>query len=548
LHGIPYLHSRRLAAGVSPVQPPRSKNELGQYFTRRNIADLMVNMIRSPQDGAILEPSSGAGVFLDALHDSGYTNATGVEIDQRLASHEYVPVVNQSFVTYNPKERFSCVIGNPPYIRWRDLSEAAREEMRQHKLFGELFNSLSDYLTVFIASSIEMLEDGGELIFITPSFWMHTQHSAPLREWMLRQGSIDLVVDFGEASVFEKVSSAIIIFRYVKGRKNGETSLFRYKGPRTVTSKPISLDSPLFDLITISGFENGSHWSLSSLEELKMSDALEADCARPTDHLFPEGEFSKLGDYVDIANGLVSGLDKAFRVPGNLQAALTSKEQDTILHAIKALGMKPYASQTVVEYIDIPVGLSEDEVKKDYPHFYEHLNEWREKLEARYSYQKELPFWEWAFRRSEKFHLSSTKKGFIPCKERITNKPIARFSLAPVGAAATQDVTAFAPKEGVRELIEYIVAYLCHPSVTDWFCNRGLIKGGIAEFSERPLSSIPFRAIDWSNPDEVRIHDDVVALMEKLECCQDSERLELIEQVEEKVGSLLPLAHHEYAA
>ena len=301
-------------------------------------------------------------------------------------------------------------------------------------------------------------------------------------------------------------------------------------------------------MVSIAGFERGSHWSLSSAQELKVSDALEKDCSGPTGRTLIEEGFSKLGEYVDIANGLVSGLDKAFRIPDKLRAVLTTKEQGAVLRAIKALGMEPYVSHTVVEYIDIPAGLTEGEVKKDYPHFYEHLSERREQLEARYSYQKELPFWEWAFRRSEKFHLSPVKKGFIPCKERITNKPIARFSLAPVGAAATQDVTAFAPKAGVRESIEYIVAYLCHPSVTDWFCNRGLLKGGIAEFSERPLSSIPFRAIDWDNPDEVQIHDDVVALMEKLECCQDSKRLRLIEQVDEKIGMLLPSVDQEYLA
>ena len=40
------------------------------------------------------------------------------------------------------------------------------------------------------------------------------------------------------------------------------------------------------------------------------------------------------------------------------------------------------------------------------------------------------------------------------------------------------------------------------------------MKGGIAEFSERPIASIPFRPIDWSNPDESESHDEIVALVQ----------------------------------
>lgn len=33
------------------------------------------------------------------------------------------------------------------------------------------------------------------------------------------------------------------------------------------------------------------------------------------------------------------------------------------------------------------------------------------------------------------------------------------------------------------------------------------MKGGIAEFSEKPLSSIPFRYIDWDDDEDIAFHD-----------------------------------------
>jgi len=33
------------------------------------------------------------------------------------------------------------------------------------------------------------------------------------------------------------------------------------------------------------------------------------------------------------------------------------------------------------------------------------------------------------------------------------------------------------------------------------------MKGGIAEFSEKPLASIPFRYIDWDDDEDIAFHD-----------------------------------------
>jgi adenine-specific DNA-methyltransferase len=58
------------------------------------------------------------------------------------------------------------------------------------------------------------------------------------------------------------------------------------------------------------------------------------------------------------------------------------------------------------------------------------------------------------------------------------------------------------------------VAYLAQPIVTDWIRHRGLMKGGVAEFSERPLANIPFRAIDFSSKEELASHRTIVRLMQ----------------------------------
>jgi len=56
------------------------------------------------------------------------------------------------------------------------------------------------------------------------------------------------------------------------------------------------------------------------------------------------------------------------------------------------------------------------------------------------------------------------------------------------------------------------------------------------EFSERPLSIIPIRLIDWKNEEEVRIHDEIVTLIDLI--LENKEEAENRIKIEEKLKKL----------
>jgi adenine-specific DNA-methyltransferase len=510
---------------------PRDKNPHGQYFTPAPVARLMRTLLTTASSGSVLEPCAGEGVFLDVLASSGFTDVTAVEIDPLLVAASTHDMTLGSFVSWSPPRSFDAVIGNPPYIRWRDLDETSRTEVQAHPLYKELFNSLSDYLTVFIAASVDLLVPGGELVFITPSFWMHTEHSGPLREWLLTKGAITDIIDFQEASVFPGVGSAIVIFRFEKGASTDTIRYARYQGPRRLEGELDLGNQKLFFQQEIDAFQPKEHWSLASPLELTDAMNLERICTE-------KEEVVRLGAFVDIANGMVSGLDKAFRIPAELWNSLPTAERAASFEVIKAAQIEPYVSTSLTRYINLPTGMTKEVATQRYPNLVAHLTQYREALENRYAYQRDLPFYEWAFKRSEHFFLNDTVKGFVPCKERLTSRPEARFTLAS-GAVATQDVTAFATKETVRESIAYVVAYLNQPLVTKWVRTRGLMKGGVAEFSERPLGNIPFRTIDWENPKEVAAHNAIDSAMRALLTATPGKRHAVIASIEKQFSSLL---------
>lgn len=97
-----------------------TKNKFGQYFTPEVVANFMVGLADLSANSTILEPSCGEGVFLKILRNNGYKHLTAFEIDEDLAQ-EYTGVRYESFVSAKIDEKFDLIIGNPPYIRWKNL-------------------------------------------------------------------------------------------------------------------------------------------------------------------------------------------------------------------------------------------------------------------------------------------------------------------------------------------------------------------------------------------------------------------------------------------
>ena len=59
------------------------------------------------------------------------------------------------------------------------------------------------------------------------------------------------------------------------------------------------------------------------------------------------------------------------------------------------------------------------------------------------------------------------------------------------------------------------MAYLNNPIIFDWLKCNGIVKGNIVEFSEKPIASIPFRIIDWNNPQEVFLHNTITEMTQQ---------------------------------
>ncbi len=498
-----------------------NKNKYGQYFTPQLIVDYMISLSNINKNSSILEPSSGEGIFIDRLKDHGYKNIIAYEIDKQITINNK-QVIYKSFISENIDKKFNLIIGNPPYIRWKNLENELKEELENHTLWHKYFNSLCDYSYIFILKSIELLEEGGELIFITPEYWLNTTHSLSLRNYMVKNGYFEQITHFNETPIFEKATLSTIIFKYIKSKNKSSSrlKLTKYYSNHKLTDKIIKniqnkINQKDTIYLEIDQFEEDKRWLLTSdkiKNELKIFEnhCLIKNQIQTSLFDFNTNKFHTIGDICDIGNGMVSGLDKAFQIQDI--ANLNKNEKKFILKVIKAKDLKPYSYEDITNYIHLYNIKNEEELKNNFPSFYNHFIEFKEKLNKRYKYNREIPYWEWVFLRNFKLFSKDEKRIFVPSKDRISNRDYFRFSLVEDNIYPTQDVTALFKKEGVRESIYYILALLNNKRVFDWLSNNGIIKGNIIEFSEKPISSIPFRAINWDNKKEVLLHDEIVEL------------------------------------
>ena len=63
-----------------------------------------------------------------------------------------------------------------------------KDELSNNQLWKKYCNSLCDFSSIFIIKAIELLKENGQLIFITPEYWLNTTHSIKLRNYIIENG------------------------------------------------------------------------------------------------------------------------------------------------------------------------------------------------------------------------------------------------------------------------------------------------------------------------------------------------------------------------
>ena len=180
----------------------------GQVFTPPAVVERMLALVKNR--GRILEPACGDGAFVSRIPPH-YPEVVAIELDAR---HCPDGALNMDFFTYPESEQFDTIIGNPPYVRARDVLPATRKHFSTQLLDGH-----ANLYLHFIEKCVRHLTPGGELVFITPREFLKATGAARLNTWLFDQGTITDFEDLGDAKVFDGVVPNCAIWRFEKGNR-----------------------------------------------------------------------------------------------------------------------------------------------------------------------------------------------------------------------------------------------------------------------------------------------------------------------------------------
>jgi methylase of polypeptide subunit release factors len=228
---------------------------LGQFYTPRPVADLLVACTIDGERPFVLDPGCGSGTFLmsaysylaysaNLSHKELLSIIWGFDVSpfaaelavinlyrQDMAEYENFPRINvcnfferdanQTIEFPAPQHasgtkkipvpipQFDCVIGNPPYLRSQnqdDLDPNYRRKLFQSAMkAGFDAEAKTDLFAFFIYHATRLMKDGSRLGFVTPASWLTSDYAISLQQALLGTVRVSSVIASNAESFFPQV-------------------------------------------------------------------------------------------------------------------------------------------------------------------------------------------------------------------------------------------------------------------------------------------------------------------------------------------------------
>ena len=189
-------------------------------FTPDKISEIMSSYLHN--EGDVLEPSVGDGQLLKYINIDNYEHIDIYDIKKeyldRCPSNNNVNKYHEDFITKEIIKKYRNIILNPPYIKIQDLSEQYRDYIR--KKWKILDKGNIDIYYAFILKCIDLLDDNGIMVAITPNSYLYNKGSLRLRKYLLDNKLIKRIIDYKSEKVFDKVSTYCCITIFTKENKD----------------------------------------------------------------------------------------------------------------------------------------------------------------------------------------------------------------------------------------------------------------------------------------------------------------------------------------
>lgn len=215
---LPSQYADLLGLEYTSAVTKEHKREKGQFFTPNKIASYMGSLASEPnsKDISILDPGCGTAILTCSLieelikydlnsielvayetdyklfpftekalqHLKEWLNEKDVEFRYTLLVSDFIEDMSNALDEH--KESFDYIISNPPYFK---LSK----DDRRVKLLQHLVKGQSNIYSFFMAISVNLLKENGELIFIIPRSFASGQYFNSFRDYFFHHINLNFV-------------------------------------------------------------------------------------------------------------------------------------------------------------------------------------------------------------------------------------------------------------------------------------------------------------------------------------------------------------------
>ena len=415
---------------------------------------------------------------------------------------------------------FDVIIGNPPYIRIQTIQEWIPESAEYFKRTYRAANTGNyDIYVVFIERGLSLLNTQGRLGFIMPSKFWQVKYGEPLRRLLSSEKNIGQIVGFTNNQIFDTafVNTCILVL------SKTPTSSFQYVEIPKV-KKDIQISQALINAIpstVSSSFLSGSPWIIKSANSMELIGKL-AEKGMPlekcTTRIFQGLKTSAdkiyVLNYVRETNISFIGYSPHLNCEVEIECGLlhilikgTEMRRFMPLPA-KRMVLFPYEKHGTVMRL-IPV----DQLKSQYPNTYGYLKANEKYLRDRESSKMNHSGW-YGYGRNQALDVISLPKlltpDLAPRSSFLLDANGEYFVLG--GAAGGYGII---PITGFNYL--YLLGILNSQLLNFYITSSGQqVESGYYSFEARFIRSAPIRVINFSDPTDVKYHDQLVAMVERM--------------------------------
>lgn len=416
---------------------------------------------------------------------------------------------------------FDAVIGNPPYIRVQNMVHYSPEEYSFYKSeYAEYQTASSDLLDkyyLFMEKGLSLLNPKGFLGYIVPHKFMTIRSGEGLRRLLSDKKSVRKIIHFGTIQVFKARSTYTCILILGKAPTDSFSIGFVQDWNRFLFEHDLECSTYPADFI------GAPPWIfLPQSIDKKLVD-LEDSC-------------SELEQLADIFVGVQTSADKLYIIQENQEdeqyiyftdkdnnarkiekGILRKSVYDARLTRYEPIEANSYIIYPYREIKGKPVLYPLSEMEEKYPFAWEYLCSYKAELERRNMPGRNEENW-YAYGRSQSIKRFMKGEHLIwPVLSLAANYVYDREMVVFTGGG-NGPFYGLELKKDVRESIFYVQAVLNHWLLETLVKSRAsTFRGGYYSHGKQFIAKLPIYRIDFSNREQVRLHDEIVEKVHILE-------------------------------